>query len=91
MKRPAANTPDRPAYPNYRERFGEDPARFIYANEPLLRARINGLRDPALIRAYLDVETDRDQPREDVVAALNARLQAERQPVATDGGEANGG
>jgi len=88
MTRPAATNPDRPEYPEYRERFGEDPARFLYANDLTREARLAGLRDPKLIWAYLDVETDRSEPRESVVATLNARQEATR-GVATDGGAAD--
>ena len=64
-------TTDRPTYPEYRERFGEDPARFLAFEDP--HPRIRGLDSPALVAAYLDVETDREQPRRAVVAHLNRR------------------
>lgn len=96
MNKPAATACDHPVYPEYEAEYGEDPARFLYHLEPT--ARISGIDNPGLLRAYLDVETDRDTPRRDVIAACNQRLtqvsQAESgeegavQPaVATDGGE----
>lgn len=90
MRRPEARGTDRPRYPEYREQFGENPARFVYANEQTLRARINGLRNEELVRAYLDVETDRDEPRRGVVAALNSQLAAIHGEVGADGGEERG-
>lgn len=74
MTRAAASGCDHPSYPAYRERHGEDPARVLYHMDP--RPRIEVLESVALCRAYLDVETDRDEPRKAVVAATNARLQA---------------
>jgi hypothetical protein len=92
--KPAASDCDHPTYPGYADRFGEDPARILYhINRP--QARIRGLESVALIRAYLDVETDRDEPRGEVVAALNRRQReleavnpsASSGAVAADGGE----
>mgnify|MGYP000144456820 CR=1 FL=1 len=91
--KPAASDCDHPTYPGYADRFGEDPARILYhINDP--EARIRGLESVALVRAYLDVETDRDEPRGEVVATLNRRqreleaAQADAEAaVATDGGE----
>ena len=92
--KPAASDCDHPQYPEYAERFGEDPARILYhIKRP--QARIRCLESVALVRAYLDVETDRDEPRGDVVAALNRRQReleaatpsASSGKVATDGGE----
>jgi hypothetical protein len=86
MNRPAASEPDRPTYPQYREQFGEDPARFLCGDmDPM--PRIRGLEDPELIQAYLDVETDRDDPRKHVIAALDKRRQSNREEVAADGGQ----
>lgn len=91
--KPAASDCDHPTYPEYRERYGEDPARVLYHLNP--QPRIRGIGGADLVRAYLDVETDRDAPRKAVVAACNQRLDeltqrpdATPQPaVATDGGE----
>jgi hypothetical protein len=91
--KPAVSDCDHLTYPQYCERFGEDPARILYhIDDP--EARIRGLESVALVRAYLDVKTDRDEPRGEVVAALNRRqrqLEATSADagtaVATDGGE----
>lgn len=94
-EKPAASDCDHPQYPEYADQFGEDPARILYhIKRP--EARIRGLESVDLVRAYLDVETDREEPRGEVVAALNRRqreLEATSADagaaVATDGGEAN--
>lgn len=74
MNRSAASECDHPTYPEFRERFGEDPARVLYHLSPA--PRIEALESVALCRAYLDVETGRDEPRRRVVAAINQRLAA---------------
>jgi hypothetical protein len=67
-----ATDTDRRRYPEYIEAFGEDPARFLNSGlDP--HARIRGLESVALCDAYLDVETDRENPRKEVVAHLNQR------------------
>lgn len=90
----AAKPCDHPTYPEYKEEFGEDPARILYHLDP--RPRIRSIKDPDLLRAYLTVEAERDNPRRVVVAACNAQLEdvdaaAADGPlqatVATDGGE----
>jgi hypothetical protein len=93
--KPAARDCTHPTYPEYRDTFGEDPARFLHHQlDPT--PRIQAIRDPALVRAYLDVETDRDEPRREVVAACNQRLntltskdaaEAAAGTIATDGGD----
>lgn len=92
--KPAASKCDHPAYPEDEAEFGEDPARIIYHMDP--QPRIRGIGDTALVRAYLDVETDRDSPRREVIAACNRRLDeldalaaagGQQPAVATDGGE----
>jgi hypothetical protein len=84
--KPAASDCDHPTYPQYKERFGEDPARVLYhIKRP--QPRIRGLESVALVRAYLDVETDREEPRGEVVAALNRR-QRELEATSTDAGAA---
>jgi hypothetical protein len=91
--KPAATGCEHPQYSEYAEAFGEDPARVLYHIEDPT-PRIRGLESVALVRAYLDVETDREEPRGKVVAALNRR-QRELETtsadagaaVATDGGE----
>lgn len=92
--KPAASGCDHPAYPEYEAEFGEDPARILYHVDP--RPRIRGITDPDLLRAYLNVEADRDSPRRAVIAACNAQLEdldeaaagsSTQAAVATDGGE----
>jgi hypothetical protein len=92
----AARACTHPVYPDYRDTFGEDPARFLHHHlDPT--PRIQAIRDRGLVRAYLDVETDRDEPRREVVAACNQRLDtlttdsggAAARAVATDGGDAS--
>jgi hypothetical protein len=90
--KPAARDCTHPVYPEYRDTFGEDPARFLHHLDPT--PRIQAIRDPGLVRAYLDVETDRDEPRRAVVAACNQRLDtltsdAGDAAVAADGGGAS--
>ncbi len=82
---PAAHNCHHPTYPHYRDQFGEDPARFLYHLDP--RPRIRGITQPGLVRAYLDVETDRSEPRRSVIAACNQRVDQLTQRVAADGGE----
>jgi hypothetical protein len=68
----ASGSPDRRRYPEYLDRFGEDPSRFLNSGlDP--HVRIRGLESVALCDAYLNVETDREQPRKEVVAHLNRR------------------
>lgn len=80
---------ERPAYPEYEERFGEDPARYLWTRDPegiephqpgdlpeLADAicRIRGITDEALLDAWLDVETDLAfGPRKPVVRATNRK------------------
>lgn len=72
MTRPAASR-SRRRYPEYREEYGEDPARFLCVDvNPV--PRIEGLESVGLCKAYLDVETDGGEPRRHVIAALNQRL-----------------
>jgi hypothetical protein len=51
--KPAARGCDHPQYPEYAERFAEDPARFVY-HLPV-RPRIRGIEDLGLLSAYLHV------------------------------------
>lgn len=95
MKRARVEIHSRPSYPEYEAEFGEDPARFIHHMNPI--PRIRAIDNEGLLCAYLDVETDRDEPRKRVVAALDERLREVRSQrptpsissgaVATDGGE----
>lgn len=91
-KKPAARDCSHPRYPEYREEFGEDPARFLYHLPP--RPRIRGIDDPGLLRAYLNVEAERASPRQEIISACNARLidleergnDAQQQAVVSPGG-----
>lgn len=92
--KPAASACDHPIYPEYKEEFGEDPARILYHLDP--RPRIRGIKDPSLLRAYLNVEAERDNPRRAVIGFCNERLDIIQQTAAdtgrdaavvTDGGE----
>ena len=76
--KPAARECGHPQYSAFREQFGEDPARFLF-HDVSERPLIDGMTDPDRIRAWLKVETDRDDPRRPVVAALNERLQVVRE------------
>jgi hypothetical protein len=76
--KPAARDCWHPQYPAFREQFGEDPARFLY-HDVSERPLIDGMTNPERIRAWLEVETDRADPRRPVVAALNERLTAVRE------------
>lgn len=90
--KPAALSCDHPQYPEYRKEFGEDPARFLYHLDP--RPRIRGIDDPDLLRAYLNVEAERDDPRQEIISACNAQLidldkhesDGQQQTVVADGG-----
>lgn len=85
---------DHPSYPEYYEKFGEDPARFLYHFNPL--PRIRGIQDRDLLDAYLDVELQGNR-RKAVIGAINSRIieleddaSVGDQPgaaVATDGGD----
>jgi hypothetical protein len=90
--KPAAEDPDHPTYPAYRDEFGLDPARFLYADmdvRPLLR----GIDDIELLRAFQRVEAERDEPDRELIADITSRIQEQsqasvdsQQAVATDGG-----
>ena len=92
--KPAASRCDHPVYPEYKDEFGEDPARILYHLDP--RPRIRAIKDPDLLRAYLNVEAERDNPRRVVIGFCNKRLDIIQQTatdascdaaVVTDGGE----
>ena len=51
--KPAASDCDHPTYPQYRNEYGEDPARFVY-HVPV-RPRIRGIENLGLLSAYLHV------------------------------------
>ena len=88
-----ATSADRAEYPQYRERFGEDPARFLYHMDA--RPRIRAITDVDLLRAYQHVESERDDPDRELIGQISARIQqlTRQRPVsetpaavATDGG-----
>jgi hypothetical protein len=90
--KPAASEADHPTYPEYREEFGLDPARFLYADMDV-RPLLAGIDNPDLLRAFQAVEADREDPDRELIADINSRIQAGTQPdadgqaaVATDGG-----
>ena len=66
-------------YPQYRERFNEDPARFVY-HLPI-RPRVRAIDDPELLAAYLHVLDEHPEPEsafEDfaqLVADIQARIE----------------
>lgn len=65
--------------PELRDQFGEDPARFLGRDvsrdqgADVTFARIRGIVDPDLVRAYLEIEVNVFQ-RRPVIAALNRQL-----------------
>lgn len=94
--KPAATGCHHPSYPEYADRYGEDPARFIY-HLPV-RPRIRGIEDPMLLSAYLHVlddyrdsnaDLDLGDHTEDVDALIDdiqarmRNLQADDSPDAT--------
>jgi len=93
--RPASRGCTHPIYSEYRQQVGEDPARVLYHLNP--HPRVRGLRSVETARAYLDVETDREDPRRKVVAHLNRRIDelqagsqstlASASSLVSDGGE----
>lgn len=79
-----SHNPDRPTYPEYEKRHGEDPARFLYSDIDDLSPRINAIETVELVRAWLDVETDKDQPDTGIIGALNERQQELQDAEATE-------
>lgn len=72
----AATTEDHDR-PQYDEDLKATAARFLYADlDPT--PRIQGLETTAQVRAWQQVEADREESRERVMAALNQRLRALR-------------
>jgi len=63
--------PDRPTYPDIKERINEDPARFLAGRfDPM--PRIRGIGDLGVANAWLQVARDLDV-REGVVRAIERR------------------
>lgn len=86
MNRSAASC-DRPAYPEFEQEFGEDPARFLHADLnpwPRLRA----ITDIELLRAYAHVEAQRETSRKELLGQINERIEAlrENESIATASG-----
>lgn len=94
----AATECDHPTYPEFKDEFGEDPARFLYhTDDPAPRLR--GIKDVELLRAYQTVEAEKDESDKSLIAGINQRIlslqemDASAEPadvspeeVATDGG-----
>jgi hypothetical protein len=79
----ATTTTDRPGYDDARKAAA---ARILYADlDP--RPRIRGLETVAVCRAWLQVEGDRDAPRQQIIAAINQRLRALQDGDADASGE----
>ena len=89
MNRPVA-VRDRPTFPEFKTEFGEDPARFLYADlDPWPRLR--AIDDPELLRAYARVEAQRETPRKPLLGRINQRIATladgpDSTAVAADGG-----
>lgn len=83
MNRPAHRR-DRPEYSEYRERFGEDPARLLFTDMDL-KPRLTAITDPDLLRAYARVEGEKDESDSELIGWLNRRIAALEgaDPVAT--------
>lgn len=71
------NTPgkDWDPEPELAETYGEDPARFVEGGALLTVARVRGIEDVDLLRAYARVEADR-YARQSVIAVINQRIAA---------------
>ena len=91
----AATDCDHPTYPEFKEEFGEDPARFLYHMQRP-ESRIEGIEDVDLLRAYQTVEAEKPEPDKRLIAGINQRIlelqgaapdaDAGQTAVATDGG-----
>lgn len=74
--------------PTYDDAAKDAAARFLFADlNP--QPRIRGLETVAQVRAWIAVETDRAEPRTEIVAALNQRLAALRDGDRDDAGTAD--
>ena len=93
---------NRPRYPAVEAEIGEDPARFLWTRSTdgrdtgqgdspelaLAMARIRGIRSPATVQAWINVEADLDiGPRKHIIAALNRRKSALDEIDASDSTE----
>ncbi|ELY68862.1 hypothetical protein [Natrinema versiforme] len=85
----AAAETDRPAYPEVKAEFGEDPARYLAVDEndehddhplALAHARIKAIDDRELLKHWQRIEA-KHWGRTEIMAHLNAR---ERELTATD-------
>ncbi len=83
LNRPA-NTRERPTFPQFRERFGEDPARILHSDlDPT--PRLKAIEDPDLLRAYIHVEAERDTPDRTLIGWCNRRIETLEERSAVDG------
>lgn len=57
----------------YADEFDEDPARFLSFGKRFAFARVDGITDVDLLRAYADVEARRDR-RRSVIKRINNRI-----------------
>jgi hypothetical protein len=87
LNKPAASN-DRERFPSLKEDIGEDPARYLDHDliergsratsttlQPLVRARIRGIDEIGVVRAWIAVERRLDRgPRESVIELLEERL-----------------
>lgn len=92
-----AHDPDRPQYPEHREAFGLDPARFLYA-EMDVRPLLRGIRRRPT-PSVPERRADRDEPDRELIGDIAERIEALKsvespdatpsassREVATDGG-----
>lgn len=71
-RRPESES-DRPVYDEFRERYGEDPAKRLEKSVGVARERIAGIDDLGLLAAYRKVEIAEYGGRVGVIAALDRR------------------
>lgn len=81
---------DRPRFPRFKDRVGEDPARFL-ATDMDPTPRIRGIMDVGMANAYLEVAREIGISRR-VTTAIERKRDSllEQQQAATDGGAADG-
>lgn len=64
-----------PAMPDVKEEFGENPARFVYGGEMMVKGRLPDIDDIELLAAYLRAERAREGgPRRSVIRAIQDRI-----------------
>lgn len=79
MLKPAADRVDSPTPSDIAARHGEDPARFLRANEFLALARIRGIEDLGLVDLYRALEVREFGSRSHILEALEQREAAIRE------------